>query len=71
MLVVLVVRCLTNVATVAGSGVGGLFIPLVVAGALLGRVAQASAAATNSPCSSSSASPRLLGAGYRASRWRR
>ncbi len=38
-LVVLVVRCLTNVATVAASGVGGLFIPLVVAGALLGRVA--------------------------------
>jgi chloride channel protein, CIC family len=38
-LVVFVVRCLTNAATVAGSGVGGLFIPLVVAGALLGRVA--------------------------------
>jgi len=38
-LVVFVVRCLTNAATVASSGVGGLFIPLVVAGALLGRVA--------------------------------
>ena len=30
-------RCLATAATVAGGGVGGLFIPLVVAGALLGR----------------------------------
>jgi len=37
--VVLVVRCLATAASVAGSGVGGLFIPLVVAGALLGRIA--------------------------------
>ena len=37
--VVLLVRCLATAATVAGSGVGGLFIPLVVAGALLGRIA--------------------------------
>jgi CIC family chloride channel protein len=39
LVVVLVVRCLATAATVAGGGVGGLFIPLVVAGALLGRVA--------------------------------
>jgi chloride channel protein, CIC family len=39
LLVVLVVRCLATAATVAGGGVGGLFIPLVVAGALLGRAA--------------------------------
>jgi CIC family chloride channel protein len=37
--VVLVVRCLATAATVGGGGVGGLFVPLVVAGALLGRMA--------------------------------
>lgn len=37
LLVVLILRCLATAATVAGGGVGGLFIPLVVAGALLGR----------------------------------
>jgi CIC family chloride channel protein len=37
LLVVLLLRCCATAATVAGSGVGGLFIPLVVAGALLGR----------------------------------
>jgi CIC family chloride channel protein len=37
LLVVLVLRCVATTATVAGGGVGGLFIPLVVAGALLGR----------------------------------
>jgi CIC family chloride channel protein len=34
---VLVERCCATATTVAGGGVGGLFIPLVVAGALLGR----------------------------------
>jgi CIC family chloride channel protein len=38
LLVILVLRCLATAATVAGGGVGGLFVPLVVAGALLGRV---------------------------------
>jgi CIC family chloride channel protein len=37
--VVLVVRCLATATSVAASGVGGLFVPLVVAGALLGRIA--------------------------------
>jgi CIC family chloride channel protein len=37
LLSVLVLRCLATAATVAGGGVGGLFVPLVVAGALLGR----------------------------------
>jgi len=36
-LVVLWLRCLATAATVAGGGAGGLFIPLVVAGALMGR----------------------------------
>ena len=33
----LVLRCCASSAAVAGGGVGGLFVPLVVAGALLGR----------------------------------
>jgi len=36
-LLLLVLRAAATVATVAGGGVGGLFIPLVVEGALLGR----------------------------------
>jgi chloride channel protein, CIC family len=34
----LVLRCVATAATVGGGGVGGVFIPLVVAGALLGRI---------------------------------
>jgi CIC family chloride channel protein len=35
---ILLLRCLATGAAVAGGGVGGLFVPLVVAGALLGRI---------------------------------
>ncbi len=35
---ILVLRCCATSAAVAGGGVGGLFVPLVVAGALLGRM---------------------------------
>jgi len=38
LLAMLALRCLATAATVAGGGVGGLFIPLVVAGALTGAV---------------------------------
>ena len=38
MFVILVLRCMATSATVAGGGVGGLFIPLVVAGALTGSI---------------------------------
>jgi CIC family chloride channel protein len=34
---VFALRCLASATTVAGGGAGGLFVPLVVAGALLGR----------------------------------
>ncbi len=37
LLVVLVLRSLATATTVMGGGVGGLFVPLVVAGALVGR----------------------------------
>ena len=36
LLTILVIRCAATAAAVAGGGVGGLFIPLVVAGALTG-----------------------------------
>ena len=36
--VLLVVRCLATVTVVGGGGVGGLFVPLVVGGALTGRL---------------------------------
>lgn len=35
---ILVLRCLATGASIAGGGVGGLFVPLVVSGALLGRI---------------------------------
>ena len=38
LLAVLAMRCLATIGSVSGGGVGGLFVPLVVAGALLGRV---------------------------------
>lgn len=38
LLVILVLRCLATAATVGAGGVGGLFIPLVVGGALMGRI---------------------------------
>ncbi len=39
LLLVLLLRCLATAVTTAGGGAGGLFIPLVVAGALVGRAA--------------------------------
>ncbi len=62
---ILVIRCLATTATVAGGGVGGLFIPLVVAGALLGR---ATAGLIGDPKSSLFVIigvAAFLGAGYR------
>lgn len=39
LLAVLAMRCVSTAAAVAGGGVGGLFVPLVVAGALVGAAA--------------------------------
>jgi CIC family chloride channel protein len=63
--VVLVVRCLATAATVAGSGVGGLFIPLVVAGALLGRIAGGVVGGANLTLFVVIGVAAFLGAGYR------
>jgi CIC family chloride channel protein len=37
LIAVLILRCLATATTLAGGGVGGLFVPLVVGGALVGR----------------------------------
>lgn len=37
LMVILVIRCLATATTLAGGGVGGVFIPLVVGGAIVGR----------------------------------
>src|SRR5579871_2083426 len=66
-LLLLVLRSIATVATVGGGGVGGLFIPLVVEGALLGR---AVGGLFRSAASGSNFFPLIgvsafLGAGYR------
>lgn len=38
LLAILALRCLATAATIAGGGVGGVFVPLVVAGALVGSI---------------------------------
>lgn len=63
--IVLLVRCLATAATVAGGGVGGLFIPLVVAGALLGRMAVDVVGGGNTTLFVVIGVAAFLGAGYR------
>jgi CIC family chloride channel protein len=65
LLVVLLVRCLATAATVAGGGVGGIFIPLVVAGALLGRAAGVVVGDPNTTLFVVVGVAAFLGAGYR------
>ena len=65
LLVVVLVRCLATAATVAGGGVGGLFIPLVVAGALLGRIVVAVVGDHNTTLFVVIGVAAFLGAGYR------
>jgi CIC family chloride channel protein len=63
--IVLVARCLATSASVAGSGVGGLFVPLVVAGALLGRIAVGVVGDANTTLFVVIGVAAFLGAGYR------
>jgi CIC family chloride channel protein len=65
LLFVLVERCLATGATVAGGGVGGLFIPLVVAGALLGRATVEALGDPHSTLFVVVGVAAFLGAGYR------
>ncbi len=65
LLAVLLLRCLATAATVAGGGVGGLFIPLVVTGALLGRAAGALVPGLDDHLALIVGVAGVLGAGYR------
>jgi CIC family chloride channel protein len=65
LVVVLLLRCLATAATVAGGGVGGLFIPLVVTGALLGRAAGAIVPGLDDHLALILGVAAVLGAGYR------
>ncbi len=64
LLSVLVLRCVATATSVAGGGVGGLFVPLVVAGALLGRAFGVAVGSTDSLFLVIGIAA-FLGAGYR------
>jgi len=65
LLVVLLLRIIATSATVAGGGAGGLFIPLVVAGALLGRAAGGIFDGIDTQVAVVIGVAAFLGAGYR------
>lgn len=62
---ILLLRCLATSATIAGGGVGGLFIPLVVAGALTGRMVGGTINALDTSLFTVIGVAAFLGAGYR------
>lgn len=62
---ILVLRCVATSATVAAGGVGGLFVPLVVAGALMGRVVGGAVNALDTSLFTVVGVAAFLGAGYR------
>ncbi len=62
---VLLLRALATAATVSGGGVGGLFIPLVVTGALLGRAAGAIMPGLDEHLAVVIGVASVLGGGYR------
>ncbi len=62
---ILILRCIATATTVAGGGVGGLFIPLVVAGALLGRITAEIIGDPHSTLFVVLGVAAFLGAGYR------
>jgi CIC family chloride channel protein len=62
---ILVMRCVGTSVTVAGSGVGGLFIPLVVAGSLTGRMVGGAVHALDTSLFTVIGVAAFLGAGYR------
>jgi CIC family chloride channel protein len=64
-LTVFVMRCVATMATVAGGGAGGLFIPLVVGGALLGRTVGGAVHALDTSLFVVIGVSAFLGAGYR------
>ena len=65
LLVVLLLRAFATAATVSGGGVGGLFIPLVVTGAVLGRAAGAILPGLDNQLAVIIGVASVLGGGYR------
>jgi CIC family chloride channel protein len=65
LVLLLVLRCLATATTVGGGGAGGLFIPLVVGGALLGRIAGAVVGRVDDTMFLIIGVAAFLGAGYR------
>jgi CIC family chloride channel protein len=63
--VLLVVRCLATTTVVGGGGVGGLFVPLVVAGALMGRLVGGALHELDTGLFTVIGVAAFLGAGYR------
>jgi CIC family chloride channel protein len=63
--VLLVVRCVATTAVVAGGGVGGLFVPLVVGGALTGRLVGGALHTLDTALFTVIGVAAFLGAGYR------
>ncbi len=64
-LALLVLRCAATAATVSGGGAGGLFVPLVVAGALFGRMVGGLFGALDTTLFLVLGVAAFLGAGYR------
>jgi CIC family chloride channel protein len=62
---ILALRCVATTTAVAGGGVGGLFIPLVVAGALAGRAVGGAVNALDTSLFTVIGVAAFLGAGYR------
>jgi CIC family chloride channel protein len=65
LLAILILRALATATVVAGGGVGGLFIPLVVTGALLGRAAGVVLPGLDDHLAVIVGVAAVLGAGYR------
>ncbi len=63
--VLLVVRCLATITVTGGGGVGGLFVPLVVGGALTGRLVGGALHELNTALFTVVGVAAFLGAGYR------
>jgi CIC family chloride channel protein len=64
-LLILLLRCLATASSVGGGGAGGLFVPLVVAGALLGRAVGGAFHALDTSLFVVIGVSAFLGAGYR------
>src|SRR5207244_1349986 len=63
--IILLLRCVATSATLAAGGVGGLFIPLVVAGALTGRIVGTGFHSVDLSLFTVIGIAAFLGAGYR------